>query len=75
MVLFNSLKLVKKDIEDIRVVVNGGGLVGLFIIRKFLLVGVKYVMVVDWFGIINDKDWELLVFYYKVIVKLINREF
>lgn len=37
--LFNSLKLVKKDIEDIKVVVNGGGSAGLSITRKLLSAG------------------------------------
>ncbi|MFD3077262.1 NAD(P)-dependent malic enzyme, partial [Streptococcus agalactiae] len=41
--LFNSLKLVKKDIEDIKVVVNGGGSAGLSITRKLLSAGAKHV--------------------------------
>lgn len=73
--LFNSLKLVKKDIEDIRVVVNGGGSAGLSITRKLLSAGAKHVTVVDRFGIINDKDRESLAPHYKAIAKLTNREF
>lgn len=73
--LFNSLKLVKKDIEDIRVVVNGGGSAGLSITRKLLSAGAKHVTVVDRFGIINDKDRESLAPHHKAIAKLTNREF
>ncbi|EPX17308.1 malate dehydrogenase [Streptococcus agalactiae LDS 610] len=73
--LFNSFKLVKKDIEDIRVVVNGGGSAGLSITRKLLSAGAKHVTVVDRFGIINDKDRESLAPHYKAIAKLTNREF
>ena len=73
--LFNSLKLVKKDIEDIKVVVNGGGSAGLSITRKLLSAGAKHVTVVDRFGIINDKDRESLAPHYKAIAKLTNREF
>ncbi|HGD7039552.1 TPA: NADP-dependent malic enzyme [Streptococcus agalactiae] len=73
--LFNSLKLVKKDIEDIRVVVNGGGSAGLSITRKLLSAGAKHVTVVDRFGIINDKDRESLAPHHIAIAKLTNREF
>ena len=34
--LYNSLKLINKKIEDIHVVINGGGSAGLSITRKFL---------------------------------------
>ncbi|MEM5200085.1 NAD(P)-dependent malic enzyme, partial [Enterococcus faecium] len=45
--LYNSLKLINKKIEDIHVVINGGGSAGLSITRKFLAAGVKHIIIVD----------------------------
>lgn len=73
-VLYNSLKLINKKIEDIYVVINGGGFVGFLIIRKFLAVGVKYIIIVDCVGILSEIDIVLLL-YYVEIVKLINWEY
>ncbi|MFD3032988.1 malic enzyme-like NAD(P)-binding protein, partial [Streptococcus agalactiae] len=56
--LFNSLKLVIKDIEDIKVVVNGGGSAGLSITRKLLSAGAKHVTVVDRSFLVIDKPAE-----------------
>ena len=45
--LYNALKVADKKIEDIRVVVNGGGSAGLSVARRFLAAGVKHVMVLN----------------------------
>ncbi len=37
--LYNALKVADKKIEDIRVVVNGGGSAGLSVARRFLAAG------------------------------------
>jgi malate dehydrogenase (oxaloacetate-decarboxylating) len=49
--LFNSLKLIGKTIEEVKIVVNGGGSAGLSVTRKFLAAGAKNVTVVDKHGI------------------------
>ncbi len=53
--LYNALKVADKKIEDIRVVVNGGGSAGLSVARRFLAAGVKHVMVVDKVGILAKR--------------------
>ena len=50
--VFNALKLVGKDIEQIRVVQNGPGAAGTAIIRMLKKVGVKDIVAVDEHGIL-----------------------
>ena len=71
---YNALKLIEKDIEDVRVVVNGGGSAGLSITRKFLAAGVKHITVVDRFGIISESQSETLAPHHAEIAKVTNRE-
>ncbi|MBO0475774.1 NADP-dependent malic enzyme [Vagococcus sp. DIV0080] len=71
---YNALKLIEKDIEDVRVVVNGGGSAGLSITRKFLAAGVKHITVVDRFGIISESQSETLAPHHADIAKVTNRE-
>ncbi len=71
---YNALKLIGKDIEDVRVVVNGGGSAGLSITRKFLAAGVKHITVVDRFGIISESQSETLAPHHADIAKVTNRE-
>ncbi|MGT2721344.1 NAD(P)-dependent malic enzyme [Streptococcus porcinus] len=73
--IFNSLKLIGKALEDVRVVVNGGGSAGLSITRKLLAAGAKQVTIVDKFGIINEKDGHKLAPHHLEIAKLTNRAF
>ena len=54
--LINALKIVKKNIEDVKVVINGAGSAGCAIGRHLLNVGVKNLIMVDRFGIINRDD-------------------
>ncbi len=71
--LYNSLKLINKKIEDIHVVINGGGSAGLSITRKFLSAGVKHIIIVDRAGILGETDTALPP-HHAEIAKLTNRE-
>ena len=57
--LINALKLVKKDIKDIKVVLNGPGAAGTAIIKMLLFLGVENILACDENGIINkDTDYK-----------------
>lgn len=72
--LYNSLRLTGKKIEEIQVVVNGGGAAGIAISQMFLSAGVKHLMVVDRTGIISETDPELAERHVE-IAKVTNRSF
>ena len=50
--LINALKVVKKDISEARVVINGAGSAGISIGKHLMNIGVKMLTMVDRFGII-----------------------
>ena len=50
--LINALKIVKKQIGDVKVVINGAGSAGISIGKHLLNLGVKHLTMVDRFGII-----------------------
>lgn len=50
--LINALRLVKKDIEAVKVVINGAGAAGISIGRHLMNLGVKNLIMVDRFGAI-----------------------
>ncbi|MBR3879437.1 MAG: NADP-dependent malic enzyme [Clostridia bacterium] len=50
--LLNALKLVKKDIDKVKVVINGAGAAGISIGKHLLNLGVKNLTMVDRFGAI-----------------------
>ncbi len=52
--LINALKVVKKDIEKIRVVINGAGSAGTAIANHIMKLGVKSLVMVDRLGIIYE---------------------
>ena len=54
--LLNALKLVKKNIGDIEVVINGAGAAGIGIATFLITLGVKNIIAVDRYGIIQDND-------------------
>lgn len=56
--LINALKLVKKQIDEVKVVINGAGSAGIAIGKHLLNIGVKSLTFCDRFGIIseNGKD-------------------
>lgn len=51
--LINALKLVKKDIENIKIVINGAGSAGTAICKLLISFGAKNIIVCDKTGIIN----------------------
>ncbi|MBQ3107502.1 MAG: NAD-dependent malic enzyme [Firmicutes bacterium] len=51
--LLNALKVVGKNIEDVRIVVNGAGAAGTAITKMFLAVGGKHVLCCDKAGILS----------------------
>lgn len=57
--VLNSLKLVKKNIGDIKVVVNGIGAAGIAICKLLLNAGVKNLVPCDKVGIINEYMQEI----------------
>ena len=57
--LLNALKVVKKDIETIRLVINGAGSAGIAIAKHLLNLGVKNLIMCDRFGIICEGMPEL----------------
>ena len=52
--ILNALKVVKKDITEIKVVINGAGSAGTAIANHLLKLGVKNLIMVDRFGIICE---------------------
>ena len=52
--LINALKLVKKDIGEVKVVINGAGAAGISIGRHIMNLGVKNLVMVDRFGAIYE---------------------
>ncbi len=54
--MINALKVVKKDIGEIRAVINGAGSAGIAIAKHLLNLGLKNLIMVDRFGILNEQD-------------------
>lgn len=71
--IINALKVVKKNIGDVKVVINGAGSAGCAIGKHLLNLGVKHLIMVDKFGIIS-KDNDELNFAHKEIAQLTNAE-
>lgn len=71
--MLNALKVVKKNIGDIRVVINGAGSAGTAIGMHLMKLGVKNLVMVDRFGIICE-GMEGLSDAHKELAKITNRE-
>jgi len=71
--LLNALKVVKKNIGDVRVVINGSGSAGTAIGMHLLKLGVKNLIMVDRFGIICE-GMEELSDAHKELARITNRE-
>lgn len=71
--MLNALKVVKKDIGDIRVVINGAGSAGTAIGMHLMKLGVKNLVMVDRFGIICE-GMEDLSDAHQELAKITNRE-
>lgn len=54
--LINAAKFVGKDLEDMKVVVNGAGSAGIAISKLLLSIGVKDVIICDIFGILHPAE-------------------
>ena len=72
--LLNALKIVKKDIANVKCVINGAGSAGTAIATHLMKLGLKNIIMCDRFGIICEGD-ESLSSAHKEISKLTNREF
>lgn len=57
--VYNALKLADKKIEEVKVVVNGGGAAGIAISKRLLSAGVKNLLLVDKTGIVSSNDPDL----------------
>lgn len=57
--MINALKIVKKDIKDIKVVVNGAGSAGIAIAKHIMNLGVQHIVLCDSVGIICEGDSRL----------------
>ncbi|MEQ9355933.1 MAG: malic enzyme-like NAD(P)-binding protein [Coleofasciculus chthonoplastes F3-SA18-01] len=57
--LINSLKLVKKSLEDVRIVINGAGAAGIAIARLLRQAGAKMIWMCDSKGILSKKRTDL----------------
>ena len=71
--LLGALRVVKKEIDKIRVVISGAGSAGIAIGKHLLALGVKNLTMVDRFGILAE-DMEGLNFAHAEMAKLTNRE-
>ena len=71
--LINALKVVKKNISDVKVVINGAGAAGMAIGKHLLNMGVKHLTMVDRFGILSRDD-ETLSEAHREMAKITNEE-
>ncbi len=71
--LINALKVVGKQLGEVKVVINGAGSAGIAIGKHLLNIGVKHLTMVDRFGIICEGDGELNSAHAE-IAKTTNRE-
>lgn len=71
--ILNSLKLVNKKIEDVKIVINGGGAAGTSIAKHILSAGAKNLIVCDLNGSISSDDENSLVkSHHKDLSKITN---
>ncbi len=71
--LLNALKVVGKDISEIKCVINGAGSAGTAIATHLMKLGLKNLVMCDRFGIICEGD-ETLSDAHKELAKVTNRE-
>ncbi|MBR2466286.1 MAG: NADP-dependent malic enzyme [Clostridia bacterium] len=71
--LLNALRFTKKEISDIRCVINGAGSAGIAIAKHIMKLGVKHLIMVDRFGIIAE-GMEGLNPAHEEISRLTNKE-
>ncbi len=71
--LINSLKLVNKNIEDIKIILNGPGAAGIAITKLLLKMGAKNIILCDIEGAIHSDCDRIDNKYKKEIVKYTNK--
>ena len=71
--LLNALKVAKKNIADIKCVINGAGSAGTAIATHLMKLGLNNIIMCDRFGIICDGD-ESLSDAHKELAKVTNKE-
>ena len=71
--LLNALKVVKKDISEIKCVINGAGSAGTAIAEHIMKLGAKNLIMCDRFGIICEGD-ENLSDAHRELARITNRE-
>ncbi len=71
--LINALKIVKKDIREIRTVINGAGSAGIAIAKHLMNLGVKNIIMCDSVGVICEGD-ERLNSEKAAMAQITNRE-
>lgn len=54
--IYNALKLADKKIDEVKVVVNGGGAAGVAISKRLLTAGVKHILLVDKEGVVSSDN-------------------
>ncbi|NMA02051.1 MAG: NADP-dependent malic enzyme [Clostridia bacterium] len=59
--LYNAVKVVDKKLEDLKIVVNGGGAAGIAISKILLAAGVTKLYIVDKNGLLNPDDPETML--------------
>lgn len=70
--LLNALKVVKKNIETIKVVLNGPGSAGTAIIKMLLAAGVKDIIACDEYGILYKDREKGIVAHKKMLCEITN---
>ncbi len=72
--LCNALKLVGKNREDVRVVINGIGAAGSSVCRLLLAAGFRHITLCDRFGILNENDKNIPQAHMAELAAVTNRE-
>lgn len=72
--LINALKLVNKEMEQVKVVVNGPGASGTAIVKMLLVMGVKNIIVCDEFGTLYQGRNEAMLPHMSELALLTNQE-
>lgn len=70
--LYNALRVTKKDIKDIKVVLNGPGAAGTAIIKMMNTAGVGKIIAVDEFGILYKERKEGLIPHKRALCDITN---
>ena len=70
--LYNALRVTKKDIKDIKVVLNGPGAAGTAIIKMMYTAGVDKIIAVDEFGILYKERKEGLIPHKRALCDITN---